>query len=202
MKLQDNIADYKLLEDPIKSFESWFSEALKYEENPRAMAVATSTKEGYPSVRYLLYKGLIDGKLPLYTNFLSTKAHDLKENPKVELSFYWHRTKRQVRIFGDVTVMPIEKAKEYFFSRDRDSQIASLISEQSQAIASREELLARFEAKKKELENKEVPFPQNWGGFLIEPKKIEFFIYNEFRLNDRFLYEKDGGQWSIKRLQP
>ena len=199
----DNLSEYELSADPVESFVNWHAKALSLEQNADAMSVATvDADKKRPSSRYLLYKGLKERKIIFYTNYFSPKSHDLDLNPEVALSFYWHNSKKQVRIHGKVDRMSVEDSKNYFHSRDRDSQIASYISHQSAVIENKQSLLLKFDEIKNKYANKEIPHPENWGGYLVTPYEFEFFLYGEYRLNDRFLYTKSSSGWSVNRLQP
>jgi len=198
----EKLSEFHLSEDPFTSFESWYLSAQKIEPNPEAMSLATIDKNGFPYNRTVLYKGMLDKKIIFYTNYLSVKGNQLEENPHVSLLFYWVNEFRQIRVNGKVEKMSREKSIEYFQSRDRDSQIASYISKQSQKISSKDELIKLFEKTSKEFENKPIPTPEHWGGFLVTPVEFEFFIYGKNRLNDRFLYECENNVWSCSRLQP
>lgn len=196
---------YELAADPYQSFETWFSQAEKTEENPTAFTLATADKEGKPSARTLLYKGhQKDQGFKFYTHASSPKGKDLAVNPRASMVFYWHHCQRQVRLFGDVHKMTQEESQAYFYSRDKESQMASLLSRQSHPIESREELEKLFEATKLKYQGQDkVDFPANWSGYYLRPQSFEFFVYGAHRLNDRFLYEhKAKSGWVVTRLQP
>lgn len=200
----DNLTEYHLYEDPIRNWDSWYSLAKDKEVNPEAFTLCTVDQNGDPQGRLLLYKGLSDNKFCIYTNLESPKAVQLAKTKKASMTFFWPTSMRQIRISGDVEVMEPEKAEAYFKKRERGSQIASYISRQSQPVEDRETLLKRFTDTDKEFEGKDIPYPaERWGGFYIVPKKWEFFLYREFRLNDRFVYEQNqDGSWNIFRIQP
>ncbi len=199
----DNLLNYSLIENPQQSFNNWFDEALKVEQNASAMSVATYDHEhNRPTNRFILFKGFKDQKIIFFTNYLSPKSHDLDHNAEVALNFYWHVSQKQVRIQGRVTKMSAEESTAYFHSRDRDSQIASYISTQSAPIKDKAALLERFEKAKKDFNGLNIPCPENWGGYLVDPYEYEFFLYGENRLNDRFLYKLKNGKWGVERLQP
>ena len=199
----DNLTQYNLGSNPFENFQQWFESAKKIEANAEAMSLATYDRDkNRPSTRYLLYKGMREQKIIFYTNYFSPKSHDLDANPEVALAFYWHESKKQVRIQGRVEKMTLEDSKLYFHSRDRESQIASYISTQSAAIASKEELLNKYAEVQKQFAGKEIPHPKNWGGYLVTPYEFEFFLYGQYRLNDRFLFELKNDSWIISRLQP
>lgn len=199
----DNLQNYSLLQNPLQAFNNWYEEALKVEQNAQAMSVATYDHlHNRPTSRFLLFKGIQNEKILFYTNYLSPKSKDLDHNAEIALNFYWHLSKKQVRIQGRAIKMSVEDSRTYFHSRDRDSQIASYISSQSAPIEDKEALKVKFETAKKEFEGKEIPLPENWGGYLVAPYEFEFFLYGESRLNDRFLYELKNGKWEVARLQP
>ena len=199
----DDLVNYSLKDNPLVSFEDWFNEASLVEQNAQAMAVSTYDHElNRPSTRYLLYKGISDHKILFYTNYLSPKARELGDNPEIALAFYWHVSKKQVRIHGRVFKMNREDSEKYFHSRDRESQIASYLSHQSEKIEDKKALLLKYEATKELFAGKPIPLPDYWGGFLVEPYEYEFFVYGENRLNDRFLYQLKNQKWEVSRLQP
>lgn len=198
----DDLKKYFLETDAHDTFLNWYEAAKKVEENPEAMTLSTAGKSGFPSGRLILYKGMIEKKFAIYTNYNSRKAVEMSENPKASLTFYWHKLGRQVRVEASVEKMPEDLSRKYFHSRGRESQVASLISNQSSPIENREALETLFNKKLKSLENRDIPYPENWGGFLLRPLRFEFFLYREHRLNDRFLYELGSLKTSISRLQP
>lgn len=199
----ENLKKYEITECPIETFLAWFEEASNLDLNPDAFALATAGPKGDVSVRYLLYKGVVDGEFSFYTNYDSNKAKQIEANPQASMAFFWRNSGRQVRITGKVRRMSRDKSRTYFESRDRDSQIASYISNQSSEVLNKEVLLDLHSKTSIELQGSEVPYPNNWGGYLIRPSEMEFFIYGEHRLNDRILFEKStDNEWSFKRLQP
>lgn len=200
----DNLDNYALKNNPIESFSDWYDQATKCEQNAEAMSLSTIGPDGRPNARTVLFKGIKEGGLVFYTNYKSPKAQDLTARPEACVVFYWHISGRQVRVNGHVKRLSRDESVKYFQSRDKESQIASFISTQSSPIADKQELLNRFESAKKEFADKPVPTPEHWGGFVIEPYEIEFFVYGNFRLNDRFLFKKDSAssEWKYTRVQP
>lgn len=200
----DNLSDYSLGKDPVESFSQWFAAAKKVEQNPEAMTLASFDKKANrPSARTLLFKGLSSNKsIIFYTNYESSKAHDFEDNNEACMVFYWHVTKKQVRIQGRVKKMEKSESEKYFHSRDRDSQLASYISHQSSPIEDKATLLGKLTEAQEKFKNTEIPLPDHWGGFLFEAYEFEFFLYGEHRLNDRFLFKKKDNSWDITRLQP
>ncbi len=199
----DNLFQYNLDSDPLECFEQWYQDAKKVEENPEAMVLSTvDIKNRRPHSRFLLYKGMLEKKIIFYTNYQSPKSLEIEANPEVALTFYWHKSKRQVRINGLAEKMSPDDSHKYFQSRDKESQIASIVSDQSRPIENRDLLLQKYNEALVTFKNKAVPCPSQWGGFLVSPFEFEFFIYGEHRLNDRFLFQLVNQQWVIARLQP
>ncbi|KAG5454333.1 Pyridoxine-5'-phosphate oxidase [Clonorchis sinensis] len=187
-----DLTDLKSLE-PLKQFKEWFEDAVKsglvYEAN--AMALATSTRSGIPSVRYVLLKELDDRGFTFFTNYESRKAIELESNPNASLLFYWEPLHRQVRVEGTVTRLPEEESAEYFSKRPRQSQLAAMASPQSQVIPSQQSFVDSV----KELENlypegETVPKPKNWGGYVLYPHTIEFWQGQSTRMHDRIRFRR------------
>lgn len=203
MNFMDNLTDYFLNKDPLASFLSWYEDARKVEQNPEAMTLSTVDElKKRPDSRTVLFKGMSADKLTFYTNYKSSKARELEVNNEASLLFYWHVSKRQVKIHGKVSKMSEADSRLYFSSRDRVSQLASYISDQSSPITDKAALLKKLEEARIKFDGKEIPLPSQWGGFLFEPYEFEFFVYGDYRINDRFLYKLTDTNWSITRLQP
>ena len=193
-----------LAPDPLEQFLRWYREAeeagLRY---PNAMALATATRDGRPSVRMVLLRGADEQGFVFYTNLESRKGQELAENPRAALLFYWEPLERQIRIEGHVELVSDAEADEYFATRPYGSQISAWTSAQSQPIASREELEQRHRAFAERFPEGAVPRPPFWGGFRVRPVVYEFWQGRPDRLHDRFRYERQpDGSWSIDRLQP
>jgi pyridoxamine 5'-phosphate oxidase len=137
-----------------------------------------------------------------FTGYESRKGSELAENPHAALLFYWDPLGRQVRIEGRVERVTRGQSEEYFHSRPRGAQLAALASRQSNVLGDRDDLVARYEQLERELDGSEVPLPEAWGGFRLEPETYEFWQHRENRLHDRFRYRREGGRWTIERLSP
>jgi pyridoxamine 5'-phosphate oxidase len=188
--------------DPIALFSAWMKEAEASELNDAsAMALATATRDGMPSVRMVLMKQVDARGFCFYTNAESQKGLELAENPRAAMCFHWKSLRRQVRISGMVAELPAAEADDYFHSRSRLSQLGAVASDQSRVLANRELL----EAWVKDLDEKfpgEIPRPKYWRGYVLRPERIEFWMNREERLHDRFLFSRSGEGWRKERLFP
>lgn len=190
-------------EDPYVLFDEWFAEATKTEpSDPNAVAVATTTTDGKPSLRMVLLKGFDDRGFVFYTNLGSRKAEQLQANAHAAMCFHWKSLTRQVRIEGAVEKVSDAEADEYYASRPRLSQIGAWASKQSQPLGGRFELEARIAEFTAKFNIGTVPRPEFWSGFRLVPEMIEFWQDQKFRLHDRLVYQRDGEQWKTKRLYP
>lgn len=190
--------------DPFDQFSIWFNEALDSDvTDANAMTLSTSDSSGQPSSRIVLLKGFDEGGFRFYTNYKSKKAQDLKQNSRAALSFFWPALERQICIRGKVKMMNREDSAAYFETRPRESQLGAWASSQSSEIEDRKELEKNFEEVRQKFEQKKVPIPDFWGGFILWPTYIEFWQGRPRRLHDRILYtrEEEGG-WQISRLSP
>jgi pyridoxamine 5'-phosphate oxidase len=189
--------------DPLRQFRRWYAEAEGVVEVPEAVALATATADGHPSVRMVLAKAVDERGFKFHTGHGSRKGRELEETGRGALLFYWHPLGRQVRIEGRVERVADEESEEYFRTRPRGGQIAAWASRQSEPLGSRDELEARVAELEREFEGRDVPLPPHWGGYRLEPETWEFWQHRESRLHDRFRYSRqDGGEWTIERLSP
>lgn len=193
-----------LAADPISQFERWMAQAVEAEiPDPTAMTLASVAPDGQPSQRIVLLKGLDRHGFVFYTNLRSRKGRELQANPKVSLHFPWHALERQVSLTGQAKQLDGEEALAYFRRRPRESQLAAWASRQSQPVASREKLMARFEEMQERFSEEDIPLPEFWGGFRVKPQQIEFWQGGAHRLHDRFQYTLEAdGNWRIDRLEP
>lgn len=192
-----------LTSDPFALFAAWMSDAEASEPNdPNAMAVATSTPDGRPSVRMLLLKGADERGFVFYTNLESRKGGDLLANPHVALLFHWKSLRRQIRIEGPVTQVSDEEADAYFASRSPMSRLGAIASDQSHPLDERSTFEERLKAAEEKYGNGPIPRPNNWTGFRVAPDAIEFWQDRPFRLHDRALWTRDGSEWNVTRLYP
>lgn len=189
--------------DPYELFDAWFAEARASEPNdPEAMALATSTPDGRPSVRMVLLKGHGADGFRFYTNLGSRKGEEIAANPNVALLFHWKSLRRQVRIEGVAHPCESAEADEYFASRSRDSQIGAWASDQSRPLADRETFEARYEEMKRRFDGMAVPRPPYWSGFIVVPEQFEFWSDRAHRLHERRLFRLTGDGWNDGLLYP
>ena len=212
MSLADLRKDYSmsglqekdLARDPFRQFEQWFqeAEAAKVIE-PNAMTLATATRDGRPSARTVLLKGLDGRGFVFYTNYESRKGRELAENPRATLLFPWLALERQVIIEGSLVKISPEESAAYFHSRPRASQLGAWVSQQSAIIPGRATLEEALKSLEKTHAGAEVPLPPAWGGYRLNPDSLEFWQGRRSRLHDRLRYRRAaGGEWIVERLAP
>jgi pyridoxamine 5'-phosphate oxidase len=190
--------------DPIRQFKSWFDEAALSEvAEVNAMALATATREGRPSVRVVLLRGVDERGFTFFTSYESRKARELEANPFASMVFFWHDVERQVRVEGQVERVTAEESDLYFESRPAGSQLGAWASPQSQVIPNRDTLDAQFRELESRYPDGKIPRPAGWGGYRLVPESIEFWQGRPNRLHDRLRYTRvDPGGWIIERLAP
>jgi pyridoxamine 5'-phosphate oxidase len=212
--------------NPFAQFEKWFEQAANVNSGGRwrkigialfklwqavlgrapadanAMVLATAGKNGIPSARNVLLKGLEKRGFIFFTNFDSRKGRELLENPNAALTFYWPELERQVCVEGYAEKIPLDESANYFKSRPRGSQLAAWASNQSDVVADRAALETKWSEMEKNFPN-DVPLPPNWGGFVLKPRRIEFWQGRPSRLHDRFQYTKQpDDSWKLERVAP
>ena len=213
--------------DPIVQFRNWLDQALGTRTSGRvrglliviyksllglgsaeridvnAATLATADKEGRPSARVVLLKGVDQRGFIFFTNYDSRKGREIAENANVALVFYWPDQERQVCIAGQASKIPQMESDAYFKSRPRGSRLAAWASRQSQVIPDRDALETEWRTLQSKFPGEDIPTPPNWGGFVINPTRIEFWQGRPSRLHDRFRYARQpDGSWLIERLSP
>lgn len=187
----------------IALFKAWQALLGRAPLDLTAMVLATADAQGVPSARTVLLKGIDARGFSFFTNYDSRKGHDLAENPRAALVFYWPDLERQVVISGTVTRLPVQESEAYFRSRPRGSRIAALASPQSAIVEDRNTLERRWAEVAARFPGDDVPLPDTWGGYALSPTRIEFWQGRPNRLHDRFCYTReDDGGWRIDRLAP
>ena len=195
---------FKDEDNPISLFKIWFEEAKKSEINdPNALSLATSDSTGIPSVRMVLLKNYDNNGFVFYTNLNSAKSKDIKDNPNVSMCFHWKSLLRQIRIKGKVSKVSEQEADEYYNSRSYGSRIGAWASKQSSILNNREELNKEIEIYKSKFpDNNEVPRPNHWSGWRVNPSEIEFWLDGDNRIHERLKYLKDDEGWKKFLLNP
>jgi len=189
--------------NPIVQLARWIADALESNAiEPNAMALATASPDGKPSVRYVLLRGVDEGGLRFYTSYFSRKGRQLEVNAFAAAAIHWSHLHRQVLVEGAVHVLSEDESDAYFASRPRGHQLGAWASEQSEPVASRDVLEERFAHFEERFAGEDIPRPHSWGGYAIVPERFEFWQGRDNRLHDRFEYRREAGAWRIGRLQP
>ncbi len=189
--------------DPIVLFHQWLDEAvMRSLPEPNAMTLATVTPDGKAAARVVLLKAVDDGHFVFYTNYKSRKGRELESNPHAALVFLWLELQRQVRVEGTVEKVSAAASDAYFATRPRDNQIGALASPQSEPVSDRETLERQYLAVQKRYEGRKIGRPDQWGGYRLQPDSIEFWQGRKSRMHDRLFYNKQNGQWDVRRLAP
>jgi pyridoxamine 5'-phosphate oxidase len=189
--------------DPLCQFAAWFAEAgAAGAREPEAVALATASADGAPSLRMVLLKSFDERGFVFFSNYASRKGAELAANPRAALLFHWDPLGRQVRIEGPVEHTSAAETAAYARSRPRASQLSALASPQSQTIASRHELEDRVAELERTHAHEDLPLPDHWGGFRLTPETFEFWQQRHDRLHDRLRYARTGEVWLIERLAP
>lgn len=205
--IRKNYSKHKLDENeinknPVLQFELWLDDALTCKiDEPTAMTLATSDKNGKPSARIVLLKGVTEKGFVFYTDYLSRKGKEIKQNPLVALVFHWKELERQVRIEGYVEKILEKNSEDYFSSRPIASRISAIVSPQSKIIPGRDFLDKLFIEYKNKSKSK-IEKPANWGGYVLIPDYFEFWQGRKNRLHDRICYKRSKNGWKINRLAP
>lgn len=188
--------------DPITQFQRWFDEAMRAQAvEPTAATLATASRDGAPSARVVLIKGVDARGFAFYTDYRSLKGRELAENPRAALCVFWPELERQVRIVGRAERVSADESREYYRSRPLGSRVGAWASHQSSEIAGREDLEARVRSLEREL-GSDPPLPPHWGGFVLVPSSMEFWQGRPSRLHDRLEYLRVPQGWKLRRLSP
>ena len=188
---------------PVDQWWRWYDDAAAAGlHEPYNMVLSTCGADGQPDGRVVLLRGADERGFVFYSNFASSKARQIRENPKASLTFAWLDLHRQVRVRGSIAPFDDREADDYWAGRPRDSQVASAASPQSHVIADRAELDARIDAMRARFEGVDIPRPDGWGGYRVTPAEVEFWQGRPARTHDRLRYRRDGGAWVTERLAP
>ncbi|MDN2696005.1 pyridoxamine 5'-phosphate oxidase [Janthinobacterium sp. SUN073] len=202
--VQSSLSETDVLADPIAMFQKWFTEAVKAQVmEPNAMDLSTVSPDGKPSSRIVLIKQFDERGFTWYTNYHSDKGQQLEHNPHAALLFFWRELERQVRIEGTVVKTTAAESDEYFNMRPLQSRLSAIASQQSAPIDSRATLESHYEAVAATFGDAQPPRPAHWGGYCLQPERIEFWQGRRSRFHDRIVFTRGAdGQWSMQRLQP
>ncbi len=190
--------------DPVIQFDHWFKEAQQSDiKDPSAMSLATADTTGEVTIRTVLLKIYDQQGFVFFTNYASTKARQITNNPQVALLFPWLKQERQVKITGRASRISSKESARYFITRPRGSQLGAWVSHQSSIISSRDLLMGKLKEIKSRFANGDISLPEFWGGYRVEPTSIEFWQGQPDRLHDRFEYQRQAdNSWIIHRLAP
>ena len=194
--------EHEVAADPLRQFELWFEEAVRAQMPlVNAMTLGTVSAAGRPATRIVLLKGVDERGFVFYTNYASRKGRELAANPAASLLFHWNELEREVRIDGIAERVSAQESDTYFASRPVGSRLAAIASPQSEVVADRSALEARF-AETEQRYGSDPPRPAHWGGFRVVPDAIEFWQGRPNRLHDRVLYTRRAVGWQTCRLAP
>jgi pyridoxamine 5'-phosphate oxidase len=201
---QAGLTEEDLAEDPFAFFHRWLRDAVEAGlHEPNAMVLATASPEGRPSSRMVLLKGLSEEGFVFFTNTHSRKGEELAANPHCALLFPWHPLERQVRVEGVATPLGADVVAAYFASRPRGSRLGAWASHQSRVVEGRAELARAYAAVEARFpDDRPVPVPDEWGGYVVRPEAVEFWQGRPGRMHDRLVYRRTSSGWATERLAP
>lgn len=189
--------------DPFTQFGHWWNEAINSKiDEVNAMTLATCTNDGVPSARIVLLKGYTEEGFMFFTNYNSHKGHEIEQNPRVSLVFFWKELERQIRVAGAAEKISEAESSAYFLSRPDKSKIGAWASPQSETIAGRQWIEDSYLKYAEQFKDNEMTRPPHWGGYIVKPAKMEFWQGRRSRLHDRIQYTKQQEGWNIERLAP
>lgn len=201
--IKGRLSESTVSTDPFRQFGAWLEHTVNGgNELANAMVLSTVNSEGMPSSRVMLLRDVSHGGFTFFTNYSSHKGRDLVNNPKASLLFFWPEHERQVRVQGEVRLLPVQESDAYFSSRPFGSQVGAHASAQSSVISGRKELDDSYERTLDKYRNGYVPRPAHWGGYVLVPSLFEFWQGRASRLHDRLQYRLQDGKWIIERLMP
>lgn len=198
------LSENAVKKNPFEQYSVWFEEAVNSQIlDPYAMCLSTASKSGIPSSRIVYLRDIIDEQFIFYTNYNSQKGIELAENPFAALNIHWGELERQIRIEGTVSKVNASVSDKYFAARPKESKIGAWASKQSNQLIDRIELEQKVKRlTEKYINTEEIPRPDFWGGYQLNPTRIEFWQGRPSRLHDRIIFEKINQQWKIARLSP
>lgn len=188
--------------NPITEFLNAIERAVNHQVDTAPVALATADRQGRPSARMVLLRGVDERGFVFHTNYNSRKGRELAENPHAALCFHWPTLDEQIRVEGTVERLAPEESDEYFHSRPRGSQLGAWASDQSAVLPTRETLEEQYRETERRFEGGPVPRPPFWGGYRLRPERLEFWYGRPDRLHDRVVYVRRGDRWTIERLYP
>jgi len=202
---KSELSKNEVSDNPMELFQKWFFEVEESggDDEANAMTIATIGIDGFPKNRVVLLKKYTWEGFIFYTNYNSEKGKAIAQNPNVCLSFFWHNIERQIIIKGKAEKIPENLSDGYFESRPDGSKLGAWASNQSEVVSSREFLNDRLASFEKKFENKEIPRPKHWGGYIVKPTCIEFWQGRPNRMHDRIKFTlQENFDWKIDRLAP
>lgn len=202
---RDGLTEAQVPAEPLALFDQWFNQAVQTEQAPieaNAMMLATVDAQGRPHCRVLLLKGFDDRGFTFFTNYDSAKGQQLAASGFAAMTFFWPTLERQVRIEGQVSKVSPEESDAYYQVRPIGSRLGAWASPQSRVISGREELEALLKATQARFSDQQPHCPENWGGYRLQPDRVEFWQGRSSRLHDRINYRQEAGQWQHERLAP